>query len=181
MIKEHLEDIESDFAGTVIDIETIGDFNRQFNDSRRYMDIKQVIFGYINSKHLRIYCAEGEEGIEELQRKTPEILKNLERPYYAFNCEFESGVWFHHVGVKIDFDGELQAVRFESKKAAVKYLEIPNYDDPFFDIGFECIKAWNTERYNKAVAHNRACLLKERDILLKRGNCQPQVCKFVKC
>ena len=47
MIIEHKEDISSNFEGTIIDIETIGDFDEHYrysNDSREYQDIKQVIF-----------------------------------------------------------------------------------------------------------------------------------------
>ncbi len=181
MKQEFHEKMESSFAGTVIDIETIGDFNQFYKfDSRRYKDIKQVILGYINQEYLHIYCAQSDQEIEELRQKTPEILGSLKRPLYAFNCEFESGVWFHHVGIKIDFDGELQGERFESKKNAVRLLRISNYEDPFFDLGYKCMAAWQARDFAKAIAHNRACLLKERDILLKRGHCAPSICRFVK-
>jgi len=35
------------------------------------------------------------------------------------------------------------------------------------------------EEFDKAIAHNRACLLKERDILIKRGFRKPDELKFV--
>jgi hypothetical protein len=172
MIKEHSENNELDFEGTIVDIETIGDFNRLYrNDSRQYKGIRQVILGYINKTQLKIYCATDAEGIETLKKMTPEIIQTLARPYYAFNCSFERGVWFHHVGVEVNFDGELQGEPYESKKNAVRFLKISNHDDPFFDIGLECMKAWGKGDFEKAIAHNRACLLKERDILLKRGHC----------
>ncbi len=181
MIQEHIEESKSDFEGTILDIETIGDFDRSFRyDSRHYHNIKQVIFGYINRDRLHIHCARSQEGIEQLRLKTLEIFPTLKRPFYAFNCNFESGVWFHHVGIQIDFDGELQGEPFESKKNAILKLKIRNYDDPFFDQGLMCIKAWNGGEFEKAIAHNRACLLKERDILLKRGSCQPDKVRFVK-
>jgi hypothetical protein len=173
LIKELREDSKTEFSGTIIDIETIGDFNNLYKfDSRRFKGIQQVILGYINQEGLRIYCAQDKAGIEELKNLTPGIIEKLAKPLYAFNCEFESGVWFHHVGLQIDFEGELQGVRFESKKNAVANLKISNYDDPYFDQGFMCMKAWQAGEFDKAVAHNRACLLKERDILLKRGHCQ---------
>jgi hypothetical protein len=173
LIKEHREETKTDFKGTIIDIETIGDFNNLYKfDSRRFKGIQQVILGYINQEGLQIYCAQDKEGIEELKKLTPVIIEKLAKPLYAFNCEFESGVWFHHVGVQIDFEGELQSVKYESKKNAVANLKIANYDDPFFDMGFMCMKAWQANDFDKAVAHNRACLLKERDILIKRGHCQ---------
>jgi hypothetical protein len=181
MIIEHHEIIASDFEGTVIDLETIGDFNGLYKyDSRRYKDIRQVILGYVRKDHLHIYCAQDMQDIEKLRTMTPEIVKALSRPFYAFNCEFESSVWFHHIGIQIDFDGELQSARFEKKKDTVRQCGISNYDDPFFDLGFMCMNAWNTKEFDKAIVHNRACLLKERDILIQRGHTQPVKVKFVK-
>jgi len=181
MIQEYHEDLRSEFKGTIMDIETIGDFDRAYPaDSRRFRFIQQVILGYINQSHLHIYCAVDDEDIEKLRVRTPEILATLERPYYAFNCEFESGVWFHHAGIELHFDGELQGEKYESKKNAVKVLKIANYDDPFFDLGYLCMQAWNNQEYEKAIEHNRACLLKERDILVKRGHCQASRVRFMK-
>ncbi len=181
MIQELQEKIESDFKGTIIDIETIGDFSQTYKyDSRRCLAVKQVILGYINKAGLHIYCARSTAGIEKLKLMTPEIVAGLEKPFYAFNCSFESSVWFHHAGIRIDFVGELQAEPFERKKDTVSRLGISNYDDPFFDLGYMCMKAWSKQDFEKAIAHNRACLLKERDILLKRGHTRPEAVKFVK-
>ncbi len=181
MIQEYTEESKSDFEGTILDIETIGDFDRAYPyDSRNYRNLKQVIFGYIDKNHLHIHCARSLEGIERLKSLTPEIFARLKRPYYAFNCNFESGVWFHQTGIQIIFDGELQGVPFESKKNAILQLKISNYNDPFWDKGQLCIKAWHDQAFDKAIAHNRACLLKERDILLKRGFCEPDKVIFLK-
>ena len=170
MIAEYDERISSSFEGTIIDIETIGEFSRFYKyDSRQYKDMIQVIFGYMNQEHLHIYCAKDGRGIKELKEMTPKTVETLVRPLYAFNCEFESGVWFHHVGLELRFDGELNKEKYEKKKDTVRLLGIPNYDDPFFDNGFMCIEAWNNGEFSKVIAHNRSCLLKERDILLKRG------------
>jgi len=173
------------FQGTIIDIETIGDFtrNRSYttsNDSRECENLQQVIFGQINDKKLQIFCAKDREAIEELKSQTERILNSLERPFYAFNTNFESSVWFHHIGITINFDGELQEFKFESKKGAVAELGIPNYDDPFYDVGKLCIEAWHGREFDKAIAHNRACLLKERDILLKRDYREPDKVNFNK-
>lgn len=40
--------------------------------------------------------------------------------------------------------------------------------------------AWDNGGYNEVIAHNRACLLKERDILLKRGYREPDILEFIK-
>ena len=179
LIIEHREETTSDFEGTIIDIETIGEFLNQYPDSRRYKDIQLVIFGFINRQSLQIFCAKGMEAINELREKTEEIINSLERPFYAFNTDFERGVLFYELGKKIDFDGELQEGR-ESKASARSYLGIPNYDDPFYDKGILCMLAWEDGEFDKAIAHNRACLLKERDILLQRGFREPDELEFVR-
>ena len=157
-------------VGSVIDIETIGDIG---SGQDRYKNTKQVILGYIASDNLRILCALNEEGIAELSKMSKEIIVNLPRPLYAFNCSFEQGVWFHHIGIRIDFDGELQGSQYESKKTACQSLRIPNYGDPFDGDGKKCIDAWLNGDFKHCIAHNRACLLKERDILIKRGATPP--------
>ena len=179
LIIEHKQDISSSFEGTIIDIETIGEFLNQYPDSRRYKDIQLVIFGFINRHGLHIFCAKGIEAIIELKEKTKDIIDSLERPFHAFNTEFERSVLFYELGKEIDFDGELQEGR-ESKANARSYLGIPNYDDPFYDRGLWCMNAWHNREFNAAIAHNRACLLKERDILIKRGFRRPDELKFVR-
>ena len=179
MIIEHKEDISSNFEGTVIDIETIGEFDNRYNDSRRYKDMQLVIFGFINRHALHIFCAKGIAAISELKEKTRDIIDSLERPFYAFNSEFERSVLFYELGREIDFDRELQEGR-ESKANVCGYLGIPNYDDPFFDNGYLCMKAWEAGEFDRAIAHNRACLLKERDILLKRGFRKSDELEFVR-
>lgn len=179
MIIEHKEDINSNFEGTIIDIETTGEFLNQYSDSRRYKSFRQVIFGFINRYGLQIFCAKEMEAINELNGKVESVIDGLERPFYAFNSEFERGVLFYELGKKINFEGELQEGR-ESKANARSYLGIPNYDDPFYDKGLLCMKAWEAGEFDRAIAHNRACLLKEKDILLKRGFRTPDELKFVK-
>ena len=179
MIIEHKEDISSNFEGTVIDIETVGEFRNQYPDSRRFKSIQLVIFGFINRDALQILCAKGMGAIEELRERTGKIIDSLERPFYAFNCNFESGVLFYELGKEIVFDGELQEP-YESKARAVRDLGIPNYDDPFYDKGLWCMNAWLKGEFDAAIAHNRACLLKERDILIKRSCIKPDELKFIK-
>jgi hypothetical protein len=179
VIIERKQDISSSFEGTIIDIETIGEFLNQYPDSRRYKDIQLVIFGFINRDTLHILCAKGMRAINELREKTKDIIDSLERPFYAFNTEFERSVLSYEFGKEIDFDGELQEGR-ESKATTRSYLGIPNYDDPFYDRGLWCMNAWHNGEFDAAIAHNRACLLKERDILLKRGFRTPDELKFVK-
>ena len=180
MIIEHKEDINSDFKGTIIDIETTGFFDNQYTDSRHYKNHKLTIFGFINRYALHILCAKGIEAIDELKEKAKDILDSLERPFYAFNTDFERGVWFHQLGEEIDFNGELNKEKYESKADTVRNLSIPNYDDPFYNKGVLCKQAWESGEFDRAIAHNRACLLKEKDILIKRGFREPDELKFIK-
>ena len=179
VIIEHEEDISSNFEGTIIDIETVGEFLNQYPDSRRYKNIQLVIFGFIDRYALHILCARGMRATNELRERTEKIIDILERPFYAFNSEFERGVLFYELGKEIDFDGELQETR-ESKAKAVRHLDIPDYDDPFYDKGFLCMQAWKNGEFDRAIAHNRACLLKERDILIKIGFRKPDELEFVR-
>ena len=176
---EHKEDISSNFEGTVIDIETVGEFDNRYNDSRRYKEIHIVIFGFVNKHGLQMFCATGMEALSKLKEKANKIIDSLERPFYAFNSAFERGVLFNELGKEIDFDGELQEGH-ESKANIRNYLGIPNYSDPFYDNGYLCMMAWKKGQFDSAMAHNRACLLKERDILLKRSFRKPDELKFVR-
>ena len=172
MIIEHKENISSDFYGTIIDIEFIGSFNRFYSidDARRYEDTKLIIFGFMNKEFLHIHCAKGIEGIVELNVKTGEIMDSLKTTSltFAFHCDVTSGVLFHALGFKPFFHGELGTGSTERKADVVKELNISNYDDPFFGDGFACSQAWMNSQFSEAIAHNRACLLTERDILIKR-------------
>ncbi len=180
VIIEYKEDISSSFEGTIIDIETIGGFLNQYPDSRRYKDIQLVIFGFINRYAFHIFCAKGTEAIHELRERTEMIIDSLDRPFYAFNSDFERGVLFYELGKEIDFDGELNEEKYEPKSDAVRNLGIPNSDDPFYDKGLLCMQAWQDEEFDRAMAHNRACLLKERDILMIRGFRKLDELKFIK-
>jgi hypothetical protein len=180
VIIDYKEDISSNIEGTIIDIETIGQFLNQYPDSRRYKNIQLVIFGFINRYAFQIFCAKGIEVINELRERTGMIIESLDRPFYAFNAEFERSVLFYELGKEIDFDGELNREKYESKLDAVRNLGIPNYEDPFYDNGFLCMQAWKDEEFDRAIAHNRACLLKEKDILLKRGFRKPDELRFIK-
>jgi len=182
LILTYKEQISSSFNGTIIDIETIGKFNQRYrntNSSREYEYIQQVIFGFINREALTILYIKNESEIFELNDEVTKIITTLEKPFYAFNTSFEKGVLFHSLGRIITFEGELQKEKYESKARAIKELGISNYDDPFNDKGILCMYAWQDGDFEKAVAHNRACLLKERDILLFRGSREPHELTFM--
>jgi hypothetical protein len=180
MIITRNEKFSSNFKGTIIDLETIGDFSRQFadNDSKQYQNLKPTILGYITKNELTISCAKGNDAIDELIERGVELIPSLEKPLFAFQSRFERGVFHHSFGVKIAFDGELNRETFERKGNACTELGIPNYGDPFNHDGRLCYLAWAKGDYENAIKHNRNCLLSERDILLKRGCRTPDILEF---
>jgi hypothetical protein len=179
MIKTYTEEMASDFEGTIIDLETIGYFADRYDDSRRYRKILPVIFGYIHRDGIRILCAEDRDSISELGTEIVKLLDSLKKPFYAFNADFERGVLFHQTGKEVPFERELNLEKFESKKGAVQSLGIPNHGDPCNDNGWLCSQEWLKGRIEHAILHNRSCLLKERDILLKRGFRKPEELRFI--
>jgi hypothetical protein len=178
MLKVHSERINSCFDGTIIDVESFGGFCRGFGDSREYKDIVPTIFGYINCKELHVLCAMGKPALNELTLRINKLLPVLERPFFAFNCNFEQGVLHHSCSERVIFDGELNQEKYEPKWRAVKTLGIPNHNDPFFDDGSKCMASWLNGDYESSILHNRSCLLKERDILLKRSFRKPDELKL---
>lgn len=54
MVIAYSEVVKSDFEGTIIDIETIGDFCREHQDSREYNKLIPLILGYIDRNGLKI-------------------------------------------------------------------------------------------------------------------------------
>lgn len=172
LLKYYQEELISDFEGTIIDLETIGEFDNRFDDSRRYINIKPVIFGYINKEVLKIICAENKSSLELEKQEVRRLLPELEKPFFAFNSIFEKGVLFHFLGTAVEF-GELNKERYENKENVIKLLGVSQYSDPFNGSGKLCMQTWLRGDLKRAMAHNRACLLKERDILLKRGFREP--------
>ena len=173
------EDTSSDFEGTIIDLETTGAFDQRFNDSRRYANIRPVLFGFITNSGLEIHCAENDIDMKKLHEKISGILVDLQRPFYSFNAHFEMGVLSHTLKKEVVFDCELNSEKYEAKKYAVANLRLSNYDDPFFDNGLLCHASWKSGKIDSIIRHNRADLLKERDILLKRGFRKPDAFSFV--
>jgi len=129
------ESNNSAFEGTIIDIETIGNFCGGHRDSRCYQNIIPTIFGHIDKDALNIFCAKTESSLEALKEKIKETLPQLERPFYAYNCCFERGVLFHSCGVDISFEGDLMKektpdVKWEKKEEAIVKLNIQNMTIP---------------------------------------------------
>lgn len=169
VMKVHEEAIKFEIEGTIIDTETTGPFHGGFKDSRQFARIKLWTFGFLNSDGLKIVCAKKKKSLPKLVGEVRKILSKLEKPFYAFNAPFEMGVLFHNLDQEVIFESELNAMKMEKKENVVEAFGVPQYGDPFKGDGKECMEALLDGRINEAVAHNRACLLKERDILMRRG------------
>jgi len=184
MLKEDHGSQSLAYEGTIIDIETIGNYCREYKgDLREYKDLKMVIFGYINKQGWHIYCATGTEHTPELEEKAKQLLMTLrnECPLYAFNCNQEKGVFFYRLNETI-FMKELQSKEYERKDEALRRLGIvENYGDPFHtspDPGKACMTAWESGDFDRAIQHNRACLLKEQELLLHGRGREPKPLDF---
>lgn len=164
MIKQR-ETTSTHTRGTIIDLETIGDFDRTYPpwDPRQYRDIKPTILGYITGDILVQYCAEGEEEIPTLIDTMKKTLQSLEEPFYALNTSFERCIIENTCRLQppfIDVRGNLRG----SKWTIREQHGTPTYDDPFNGDGYRCIREWQKGNYHECLKHNRACLLIERDI-----------------
>ena len=164
------EDVKSDISGSIIDIETVGSFRKEFrgSDSRYYSDMKAVIFGVIDWAGISQYYII-EEDDNSLKEAIAGIIESLDTPLYAFNTFFERGVIYNGTEREFDFM-EIQSREYEKKIRVCKELGIPNYDDVLEGDGLKCMNCWKHGDFDAALAHNRNCLLQERDILMKRGN-----------
>lgn len=175
--EKHQEEIETDFEGTIIDIETIGNFGTpsgffpQGQDYlSRYCNMKITTIGILSNDLLQIFIAKNEESMERFQKKVTKEMRGADSPTYAFNKSFEEGCFYWNSGHElVNLDYELQSKVGESKKAVVATLKINNFDDPFYDIGRKCVDAFEAGDLQSIIQHNRACLLKEHQILRKRG------------
>lgn len=180
MVKSYKENVKLEFNGCVVDIESIGDFNNGYSDfdSRKYSAIQPIVFGLLTNKELKIYYATKKEEIPSLLNHIMKIIDTLDQPFYGFQTNFERAVLFHNIGKEIEFR-ELNKFTHENKENAVRELKIRDYNDPFKK-GKDCIEAWKRGDIANIIKHNRACLLKERDILLKRGYRNPDRLRFIK-
>ena len=172
------EKADTSFSGTIIDFETIGELSRYW-DSRAYKDNIPVMVGALHDGEMHIHYVEKKDEIQSFHDELKLILDALPRSWYAFNCDFEKGVTFHSLGLIHEYDHELNARKYERKGDCRVNLGLSNYDDPFNDDGKLFPKNWLKGNIDDCLKHNRACLLKERDILEIRGFREPDKLKFI--
>ena len=178
-IKENVCNVEGQpFEGTIIDLETIGPLHDSLKDTKRYEEAKPYLFGYLTGNMIVQKYVEKSDHIPALLKFIKETnLTEFPKPFYAFFVEFESGVIYCSTGKKLLFDRELKTGR-GSKEESVKKFGISNYDDPFPGQGFRLIQEFKDGNIEDCLSHNRACLLKERDIFFERGFVSPPQIDF---
>jgi hypothetical protein len=171
------EPVDCDFEGTIVDIETIGPFVNvpshalKFGQDfiRRYQKMKVTTVGTLSDGVLQVAIALGQNHLDKFGKKVLSIVSRSDRPLYAFSKPFEEGCLYWISRSMFDFDNELQAFSMENKERAVQQLKIPSYNDPYRGVGFKCVDAFIKGDLENIAKHNRACLLKERDLLGIRG------------
>ncbi|MEM2933385.1 MAG: hypothetical protein QXL78_00510 [Methanocellales archaeon] len=169
---------ESNFSGSIIHIDTVGNIRNEFTNSRRYSELSPFIVGLIDRNKLKIMYALDKPSISLFRGRVIALINEFQKPYFAFNATVVQAVLYHFTGQKIDIAGELNRKAFESRLFAIHALNIPQYGDPFSDQDKLCTQAWLKGEIEKCVAHVRACLLKERDIFIKRGFRKPEEIKL---
>ena len=173
---QHEEAVEADFKGTIIDIETVGEFGEasycqdKEDYLARYRNIRITAVGILAGGKLQIFAAKGVEHLADFQRSAIMFMSKATGPLHAFNKAFEEGCYYWNSGREIlDIDRDIQMTRREKKEAVVRNLGLPGYDDPFNGEGRLCVRAFQSGKVEDIIKHNRACLLKEYGILNKRG------------
>ena len=62
-----------------------------------------------------------------------QLVPQLRKLLFAFNCSFEKGLLFHSCGIILDFDGELNQEMYEGKGDAIAKLEFDRSIDRSVD------------------------------------------------
>lgn len=172
------ESRETPFEGSIVDIETIGDFRKVGSRAlplgsdylQRYQLMEITTVGILSNGKLSVYVANGQNNLDAFQQTATRKMREATSPLFAFNKAFEEACYYWNSEHKLfNIDYELQKEPFEKKENVVRMLGIDNYDDPFYGEGFKCVGAFRSNDLQSIAAHNRACLLKETQILSKRG------------
>ena len=164
------------FKGAVIDLETDErNFLDECHGADRYKNHCAVCCGILDKNTVEIIAKTCNASDELFVQAVDEKLRRTNHPYYAFNVGCDMALLTKLLGREIRFDRELQN-EYESKRYVVQNLRIPNFDDPFNGWGYLAAKEWTkhletreTDCVKRIIAHNLACVLKEYNILMRRG------------
>ena len=156
--------------GTIVDLETIGQIHDGRSGFQRYEDVRPYLLGTLTAEGLSQVYASSVDVLPPLFEfmLSQWIPGYLLAPLYAYNTGFERGVIWASTGHIVDGFRELK-VDSLGKEEAVRAYGLGSYDDPFPGAGIQCMNEFRKGNIEPCLAHNRACLLKERDLLLLRG------------
>jgi hypothetical protein len=170
-VKERTLSVEGEpVRGTIIDLETIGTIQNKLNGLSKYVLVRPYLFGYLFEKTMVQKYVEKPDHIPAFIDflGSMDLFEFSERPFFAYNAEFERGVFYFSTGKTVPFDGDIKKGK-EGKEAVVRRLGIETYGDPFPGAGIKCIEEFEKGNISDCLAHNQACLLKEREILIREG------------
>lgn len=174
LLKKEMRDSRID--GTIIDIETTGDFQKSPDPGDmqdylvRYEKIKITAVGTLNKNSIMVFVAKGRQSLSRFQEKAIRIMSSAGHPLYAFNKSFEEGCYYWNSGKRmLNIEHDIQKFQFEKKENVVVELGLHQHNDPFHGDGSLCKRAFELGKLHDVIAHNRACLLKEYYIFRKRG------------
>ena len=197
MIQHRLENVDIktlseigniNFKGTIIDFETFGPINNNFNDIRSYEEVKPTVLGFFDGKQIKqIFLLT--KNFDKINKEIIPNLQKTEPPFYGFNTKFEVGIIYWQTNILRNFEYELQdktiGIYGEKKEIVFQYLVRKNnhfsflniFEDPYNGEGYTAVKEWwkfvenpkdNKYFLERVLKHNRACLLKEWYILSHR-------------
>lgn len=164
------------FEGAVIDLETDErNFLDELHGADRYKNHCAVCCGILDKNKVEIIAKTCNASDELFVQAVDEKLGETSHPYYAFNVGCDMALLSNLLGREIRFDRELQ-YEYERKRDVVQNFRIPNFDDPFNGLGYLAAREWTkhletreTPCVKRIIAHNLACVLKEYNILMRRG------------
>jgi len=140
--------------GTVLDTETTGLPNE---------NAEVITLGIVTENQLSIFQRTNED---RQPIEWPRFLKDLQRPFYAFNKQFEERM------LRITVDRELQLEKYEKKKEAIR---IAGLTDPFNGDGVHAPRAWQLYlqsgdpiHLGHIMDHNEADLIQEVCLAIAR-------------
>ena len=164
------------FEGTIIDLKSDGGpFLNYLDGAYRYSKHQALSVGIMDEDNIEVIAKTFQTTPEQFAITIEKSLGARNRPYYAFNAEFDMAILSDLLRDEIVFDREIK-VEKETKEIQVKNLRISNFDDPFRSDDSQAGNLWkkhletqdNAHIYN-IIAHNRASVLKEYYLLLNIG------------
>jgi hypothetical protein len=165
-----------DFEGAIIDLESDGaPFIDYLEGAYQYSKHSATSFGILDEDSVEVIAKTCRGTQLQFVNEIEQALEKRDRPYFAFNTEFDMAILSKLLEREIIFDGDIMVERVK-KEIQVRNFGISNFDDPFNGNGGLAGFSWKRHLETKEIkhvqdimAHNRACVLKEYSLLLHVG------------